>query len=278
VPAHARLCGCSRPRAGCGQHSPLAQARLQALDKHLRQLRATEAAANHRRRLRQASIGGNSSSSSSSSSASSTSHGRQVVAAELRVGAVYNLKGVGTREAAIIEKQLVPAAIRVLQRYLKVGAPGAVRAVVRHADGTAGVRLRRPCVACVSPLQPRVPLPSHPAARPQVLRPEGPPRVSSAFYSDNSQGGCIISKASPALAAGARSRQRCRVCLRRMAHTWCGVPLPGAPAPPTHTQWLRARRRPTPVDCSGQEVRPVPVHHRRRHGLPAGHDCGRDRV
>ena len=58
---------------------------------------------------------------SNSGSSSSSNSGGGVAPRELRIGAVYNLAGVGGREAGRIEKQLVPAAIKVLQKYLKVG-------------------------------------------------------------------------------------------------------------------------------------------------------------
>lgn len=52
------------------------------------------------------------------SSSSSTKSSPQ----ELRIGPVYQLGGIGNRDAQRIEKQLVPAAIKVLQKFLKVCA------------------------------------------------------------------------------------------------------------------------------------------------------------
>jgi hypothetical protein len=95
---------------GCGQHSPLVLQQQKILRRRLRQLREAD------RQLQQQQ-GANKASSSSSSSSSSGAVGPQ----ELRIGPVYQLKGVQGRDAQRIEQQLVPAAIKVLQKYIKVG-------------------------------------------------------------------------------------------------------------------------------------------------------------
>lgn len=80
------------------------------LRRRLRQLRAAD------RQLLQQQQGANSNKGSSSSSS-----GGAVGPQELRIGPVYQLSGVKGRDAQRIEQQLVPAAIKVLQKYLKVG-------------------------------------------------------------------------------------------------------------------------------------------------------------
>lgn len=98
--------------AGCGQHSPLVAQQQQVLRRRLQQLRSNDAASNQK----QPPAG----SSSSSSSAGDGGGGGGVGPRELRIGAVYQLGGVSSRDAAIIEKQLVPAAIKVLQKFIQV--------------------------------------------------------------------------------------------------------------------------------------------------------------
>jgi len=90
--------------SGCGQHSPIAQQQQRVLRRRLQQLRANNAADKQQQPA------------ASSSSGSSGAVSPQ----ELRIAPVYDLSGVGPRDAQRIEQQLVPAAIKVLQKYIKV--------------------------------------------------------------------------------------------------------------------------------------------------------------
>lgn len=84
----------------------LQQQRL--LRRHLQEVRQQEAQSS--KQPRQLQQGGTSSSSG----------GGSVGPNELRIGPVFQLSGIGGNEARRIEKQLVPAAIKVLQKYLQV--------------------------------------------------------------------------------------------------------------------------------------------------------------
>ena len=121
------------PPAGCGQHSPVAQQQQEVLRRRLQQLRANDA--EKQKQQQQPASGGAGSKPAGSSSSSS---GGGVGPRELRVGAVYQLEGVSSRDARVIEQQLVPAAIKVLQKFLQVGAwggeggPGSTAAGASH--------------------------------------------------------------------------------------------------------------------------------------------------
>jgi hypothetical protein len=111
------------------------------LRRHLQELRRQDSEANrHPRQLQQGT----------GSSKSSSGAGGSVGPNELRIGPVFQLSGIGGNEARRIEKQLVPAAIKVLQKYLQVRRRARLHASAGGGGGGEGFRYS---LWCLQPLE-----------------------------------------------------------------------------------------------------------------------------